>query len=867
MSNVLSDVSGSCSATCKVSVTAVLVLKSGLKPLKDFKASLLDPNEEKAAKGADGQDLAEVTAGNEAKFEKLKAGQYRARITLTDDQKKRITADSVLEKTQDVKANDDKTGMFIFQLDSFPSLKVVLFGDQAKQTKAAGIKVVAKPAGNPVNQTTNNEGAADFGFLTAGDYDLTLDLTDEQKRRFKQIPKTTIRLANNDEIVREIILDPVVKLTIKVSRQDGVKRLGNVTVKVLKAGANQGDPKVEVKSTDLNPDTTEVTHGDIDPGAYFISVLAAHNTEKSFRIGRTIARTDAALQVVQATEERDEKVNVPGQHETTVSIVLAPPYKKVQFVGYYIYTNSYTGSDVPANFGNDAYTAAEHDISSRCKIAIDAIKEAEGNADIDTHPDVLKVFMAPEFYFRGKQGAYPYETIIGRNNTPGILTRLQAETLKDAYKDWLFVLGTAVGYLDVEKKAKRVEYKVDKATLDSVLIPIVCDKSSKAAAPMASFDFFRYTEPRQQVQEVLILAVTQRTTIGNYVVLTLQIPDVPFLIGSKIEVSDGTWQAPEEVHLWADKQYTMTITCAAAVPVMGWVLQQGDAIGSILSVRNTKANTYECKIAISTGKTLKPTQPITLVDPGETEIFNIALLQKGGPTAPAAADGTRALKEALVYKETISVVDFQGPASDVPGPDGFDNKNRHLIALQGDPARRVRPTQGSTDVLGQEQNPQNTNSEVNKSGLGGGSILTIDDVDFGIEVCLDHSENRLFNYYDQRLAKKGEPKIQVHLIPSCGMTISNYCTVADGYAFNVDAANCEAHQSNGVGKIADVALKSMSAIANTGGVTISDYFKDDKVFNPAFNANVAAAPLTIQSGKGHVVIYEVVDLPAREKVP
>jgi hypothetical protein len=53
--------------------------------------------------------------------------------------------------------------------------------------------------------------------------------------------------------------------------------------------------------------------------------------------------------------------------------------------------------------------------------------------------DTLKIFMAPEFYFRGKQGGYDM-AVVGE-----ILPEMRNFTSADDYKDWLFVLGTAIG--------------------------------------------------------------------------------------------------------------------------------------------------------------------------------------------------------------------------------------------------------------------------------------------------------------------------------------------------------------------------------------------------------------------------------------
>jgi hypothetical protein len=51
----------------------------------------------------------------------------------------------------------------------------------------------------------------------------------------------------------------------------------------------------------------------------------------------------------------------------------------------------------------------------------------------------LKLFMAPEFFFRGIHGAYDISKVAE------ILGHLRKETDQTKYKDWLFVFGTAIG--------------------------------------------------------------------------------------------------------------------------------------------------------------------------------------------------------------------------------------------------------------------------------------------------------------------------------------------------------------------------------------------------------------------------------------
>ena len=67
---------------------------------------------------------------------------------------------------------------------------------------------------------------------------------------------------------------------------------------------------------------------------------------------------------------------------------------------------------------------------------------------------MLKVFVAPEFYFRGRNGAYDHSVVAGtaaindggrtQAAQPGLVEIMAEEIGKSIYKDWLFVLGTAI---------------------------------------------------------------------------------------------------------------------------------------------------------------------------------------------------------------------------------------------------------------------------------------------------------------------------------------------------------------------------------------------------------------------------------------
>lgn len=63
--------------------------------------------------------------------------------------------------------------------------------------------------------------------------------------------------------------------------------------------------------------------------------------------------------------------------------------------------------------------------------------------EIDRSSETLKLFVAPEFYWRGPRGAYDVDLLFEKFRT------LTVGYSDHKFKDWTFIFGTAVGYDDV----------------------------------------------------------------------------------------------------------------------------------------------------------------------------------------------------------------------------------------------------------------------------------------------------------------------------------------------------------------------------------------------------------------------------------
>lgn len=178
-------------------------------------------------------------------------------------------------------------------------------------------------------------------------------------------------------------------------------------------------------------------------------------------------------------------------------------YTKVQLISWELYTGPVVTARTPTSSGGvtkrgwyaginaapstGAYDARVdvlsqcQDVDARIKFTASAIDKAHALASTDT--GTLKVFLAPEFLYRGAGGAYVHDLLNGWAEAPadlgllankdysgkwgGLFGNLKTLVADDKYKDWLFVFGTALSadfstqqdpvdkkyYIDVSKPA------------------------------------------------------------------------------------------------------------------------------------------------------------------------------------------------------------------------------------------------------------------------------------------------------------------------------------------------------------------------------------------------------------------------------
>jgi len=157
------------------------------------------------------------------------------------------------------------------------------------------------------------------------------------------------------------------------------------------------------------------------------------------------------------------------------------------------------------------------------------------------------------------------------------------------------------------------------------------------------------------------------------------------------------------------------------------------------------------------------------------EIFNTCMYQKGGYVQ---ADDQH---EGVIFKEYVSHIDFLNTKKN---PDWKDTTDRRVALNSKD--ELIRLTTGSRDLDGGKDHAREVEEE--GSNLAGGSVFTVDGVRIGLEVCLDHAKERLWQAVAGVPGVKQVAPVQLQLIPSAGMSIEapSVATVNHGIVFNVD---------------------------------------------------------------------------------
>jgi hypothetical protein len=130
-------------------------------------------------------------------------------------------------------------------------------------------------------------------------------------------------------------------------------------------------------------------------------------------------------------------------------------FSKIQFIAYCVYIGSDKNQPHAPGAQYPGLSDIPTDIARRCQLMASAASLAQSHPLVSKDKSVLKILVAPEFFFRGPKGAYSMEQY------QATLATLQAFASNEKYSDWLFVFGSTIATADpdVRLPANAAEWK------------------------------------------------------------------------------------------------------------------------------------------------------------------------------------------------------------------------------------------------------------------------------------------------------------------------------------------------------------------------------------------------------------------------
>jgi hypothetical protein len=188
-------------------------------------------------------------------------------------------------------------------------------------------------------------------------------------------------------------------------------------------------------------------------------------------------RLPEAMKALKAVVDRDLNLRSPtARYKKAICIALKTGCN-YNHAENRVYENSDLNKDYFRWSSNDGV-----DMQQKCQILWDLIESARAavaRPEMEDDNKTLKIFMAPEFYFRGANGAYSPDIV------SEIIPRMRAlGTAGPAFQDWLFVFGTAVASIELTEdrcsvcnSSNFIDYKADTINVRSLVA--VCTKGAR----------------------------------------------------------------------------------------------------------------------------------------------------------------------------------------------------------------------------------------------------------------------------------------------------------------------------------------------------------------------------------------------------
>ena len=155
-----------------------------------------------------------------------------------------------------------------------------------------------------------------------------------------------------------------------------------------------------------------------------------------------------------------------GREGTPAILVDGQKYNAVQYLGMNLFTAPGTEVDGCFDYGAEmdqcylGSSKVRDDVARRMEIMIEAIDRVFASSHWDRNPNTLKIVLFPEFYWRGKQGAYRIQSGL-ENVTHPTAHWIFHQFAHARFKHWLIVDGTVVMAQAADERYVRMSKRPD----------------------------------------------------------------------------------------------------------------------------------------------------------------------------------------------------------------------------------------------------------------------------------------------------------------------------------------------------------------------------------------------------------------------
>jgi hypothetical protein len=446
--------------------------------------------------------------------------------------------------------------------------------------------------------------------------------------------------------------------------------------------------------------------------------------------------------------------------------------KKIRFIGCPIYTGpELIGNDFTRYIGlDDDY----EDYKARIAFLKLVIEKAKSTLTDDTK-DILTIFVIPEFFFRGKNGAYPLDVITGKIDakTNTVLDQGLIASLRDLVKDknwenWLFVFGSIIANGYTSDSGKNVVFNytlIQKGGFDKIEDAI---------------------ENSRIVMKENLSGIDFLDPIKNKAIdpSTLTEDKVEYLDSWNIILADGTINDATASYYCQIMQNANDITNDAGAKIKNICTARGLKTKPDKATRGTIENDKTIKPLIQINDKIALARGLTYYSAKKTSFIN------------SITAGNKAKSKTTLQKYVVRRA--RDRADKMVRDDIMNRVWDNVFADVGG----TKVTKGMVTYF------KSRNTSYDPLGL-----VEIDGIKFAIEICLDHlcsNAKKTIAVYNNEIPSNypllaeymysGEERYllssvkngaDVHIVISCGMSINHNSIVAKegGWVFNCDGLN------------------------------------------------------------------------------